>query len=488
MSDPENPDPGGITHGANVVRSARAALAGQLVLRVGSFALGVFLARVLGPEPFGVYVVSLSIIMFTLAINDLGTVPALIASRRPLAETAPTALAMVLIVSGVLTGLLLLVSGPLTSAVGLDGQAAPLRALTAVLVLDALATPANAKLRRELRHSELARAEVAGIVCQIAAALALVALDAGVWILVISHLVGNVVASLAMLRASRFLPRPHFDPTVLPELWAFGSRQASSQAVQEGIINLDYVVIGSRLGPGPTGLYQRGFNTASWAVSVAGEVVGRVGVAAFAPVVDEPRRLDEALRRTLVVLTIALAPAAALLAGLAEPLVLLLYGEEWLGAVVIVRILCVLGAMRVLLTVGSDVLTAAHRTGSVLRLNAVWLAVLLPAILVAVEIDGLRGAAVAQVFTALVVAAPVMVMLLRRLGLSGRRAGTELLPIVVVAVSVSPLAWAVSTQFSTVTGLLAGGAVGGAYYILSLGLIARPQLREVISTALGRGR
>ncbi|MCP5029209.1 MAG: oligosaccharide flippase family protein [Actinomycetia bacterium] len=469
-----------------MLASARAALAGQMVLRVGSFALGVFLARVLGPEPFGVYVVSSAVILFALAVNDLGTVPALISSRRPLDETGPTALAMVLAVSAGLAAVVVLVAGPLTEAVGLDGRSGPLRALAVVLVIDALATPANAMLRRDLRHGELARAEVTGIVFQIATALVLVAADAGVWVLVISHIMGNLVTGAAVIRATGYLPRPAIDPRIRSELWSFGSRQAASQAAQEGITNLDYVVIGSRLGPVSTGLYQRGFSTASWAVSVAGEVVGRVGVAAFAPVVDDRRRLDDGFRRTVVVLATVLAPCAALLCGLAEPLVLLLYGEEWLAAVVVVRVLSMLGAMRVLLAVGADVLAAAHRTSSGLRVNLVWLLALVPALLVAIELDGLRGAALAQAGVAVGVAAPVMLWTLRSLGVSVAPVVAELAPIIAAALTVVPTAWVIAERMDTLPALVVGGVVGGVQYLILVAALARSQVRLVIGAVTRR--
>jgi PST family polysaccharide transporter len=72
-------------------RGLRWSLVGNLVMKAGSFAMSLVLARLLVPEDFGVFAIALAVSQFVIHINDAGVIAATVQWRGRMAEVAPTA-------------------------------------------------------------------------------------------------------------------------------------------------------------------------------------------------------------------------------------------------------------------------------------------------------------------------------------------------------------------------------------------------------------
>src|SRR3954451_11913815 len=101
----------------DVKRGLAWSTASSLVLRFGSVALGIVLARLLAPEAFGVYAIALTVQSVLMTLADLGMSVDLVRAEDP-ERRAPT-VATVSLGSGiVLATLMSLTSGPVASALG----------------------------------------------------------------------------------------------------------------------------------------------------------------------------------------------------------------------------------------------------------------------------------------------------------------------------------------------------------------------------------
>jgi PST family polysaccharide transporter len=159
------------------------------------------------------------------------------------------------------------------------------------------------------------------------------------------------------------------------------------------------------------------FNLSSWPVSMFTEAVGRVSVAGFARLQADLPALRAAFRRSLTLVMIAAIPVCVLMAALAEPLIGFVYGDRWLPAAQALRFLVVLGLVRVAFHLAYDLLVAVGRGRSTLGLHALWLAALVPALIVGTHLDGIRGAGVGHMAVSAAVVLPALLVLLSRLGI-----------------------------------------------------------------------
>jgi PST family polysaccharide transporter len=149
--------------------------------------------------------------------------------------------------------------------------------------------------------------------------------------------------------------------------------------------------------------------------------VRRVSIVAFARVQHNPKLLGAAFLRALGLLACVAIPAGAALSALAQPLLHAIYGTKWDASAPALRFLAFFGIARVLLDLGYDALVAAGHGRRVLILQAAWLALLIPALVIGGHVDGIRGVAAAHVGLAVGVIIPIFIVSLRQVRVTWHR-------------------------------------------------------------------
>jgi hypothetical protein len=183
---------------------------------------------------------------------------------------------------------------------------------------------------------------------------------------------------------------------------------------------------------------------------------------------------------------IAVLPIGFLTAVLPLPLIVVLYGTEWVPSAPVLRFLIILGIARMLTQLALDILTGAGATRATLWFNLGWAVVLVPALIVGTRVDGARGAAMAHALVALLVALPLAFAALRRIGVTLLPIARGLVRPVLAATAAAALSTVVrelvpGTPFVQ---LAATGVVGLTTYALLV--VPAEQQRKLI--AQGRER
>jgi O-antigen/teichoic acid export membrane protein len=193
-------------------------------------------------------------------------------------------------------------------------------------------------------------------------------------------------------------------------------------------------------------------------------------------------------RRTLVslrMLALLLLPVAVPIVVLAPSLLPGLFGDEWRPMVAPFQILLVVGVGHALVVMIGESLSGTGHIGWRARVNVVWAAGMVAALVVLVSLDGIRGAAWAHALLFVPFAAVYATAGARLLGASGRA----------VAAALAPVAWPVAVQALVTVGTLAGlralgidegwSALGGGVVGL---LLVGPLLRWGPSSPLAEAR
>ena len=171
------------------------------------------------------------------------------------------------------------------------------------------------------------------------------------------------------------------------------------------------------LGPTQLGLYALAFNISSWPMNAIGQSIRVVALPAFSRVdsIDPTKpRPRQSQRSTLG----GQLMTGTLLATLAAPIVVLLYGERWAGAAVALVGLGVFGALRVAFDLIATFLIAVGATRAVLAVQVWWLVTMVPVMWLAIEWFGLAGAGWAHVAVGVVFVLPAYLYCLKRAGVS----------------------------------------------------------------------
>jgi len=113
-------------------------------------------------------------------------------------------------------------------------------------------------------------------------------------------------------------------------------------------------------------------------------------------------------------------PACVLLATLARPLILVIYGERWVPAAHALSLLAILGLMRVAYGLINDCLVATPKRSTLMGIQALWLAALVPVLLIGARLRGITGVSIGHVAVAALLVGPALLWAMSREGIPVR--------------------------------------------------------------------
>jgi O-antigen/teichoic acid export membrane protein len=398
----------------------------NVVGRVGTTLMGVVLARILAPEDYGVYAVALVALNALLSMNELGVSLAIVRWPGDVTRIAPTVTTLAVGFSVVLWIATFLAAPLLASELNAPAATGVIRLLTLSILIDALTAVPAALMTREFMQRERLIVDSAGFVVASSTAVILAVAGQGAWSLVWSALLGNVVNGLFILRYAPRRFRPGFSPPIARELLRFGLPLALASLLVFALLNVDYVIVGAELGPLALGFYLLAFNLSAWPVNMFSAPARRISLPLFARLHAGRTSASDAFAPACAALLLVTLPACLMLAVFADPLIRFAYGDVWRAAAGALPWLMVLAVTRVLGELAYDFLVALGRSGSNLGVQAVWLAALVPALLIGVRAGGIEGVAIGHAVVSAVVVIPAYAIVLRRAGVSPRAIAARL--------------------------------------------------------------
>ncbi|GLZ38300.1 lipopolysaccharide biosynthesis protein [Actinokineospora sp. NBRC 105648] len=405
------------TVGGKVGRGALWSLLNTVVLRLGTLVSGIVLARLLSPSDYGVFAVALVAVTLLQAFNELGVSLALVRWERDVREFAPTAMTIAVGTSTALYALVFLGAPAFCDLMGSPDAVAVVRVLCLAVIFDGIAVVPAAILNREFLQRTRFLCDAAAFVVVTSVTISLASSGAGPMSFAAGQIAGNLVSVSCYLWLCPVKVRPGWNPEVARDLIRFGLPLAAASLLVLSVTNVDKIVIGSLADEAALGLYVMAFNQSSLPLQVFSEAARRVSLAGFSRLVNDKRALEQALARGVGLLMAASIPVCALLACYATPMLHVVYGEKWIPAAVALQFLAGLGLLRILLFIGYDLLVALDGNRVLIGLQALWLGTMLPALILGTHLDGIRGAAIAQVAVAAVVVVPAFLLVIKRRGL-----------------------------------------------------------------------
>lgn len=317
--------------------------AGQVVSQLLQSAVAILLARVLSPREFGLMSMIAVFTGLAAVFRELGLGAALI-QKKDLEERHLSSIFWVNLATGAaLTGLFA-ACAPLIAAFYREPA---LRAITTVMSLNFLLGSLNIVQRslvikaldfRRLVTAETTAAALSGLA---AAGAALGGL--GVWSLVAQSLTYTAVFSSLTWRLSPWRPSRLFDAGAVRELLGFGGSLIAFNALNFSNRNLDNLLVGRFFGSTQLGVYARAYDLMLLPGSQVTSVLSRVMFPAMSEIQHDLAKVKRVYLRATGVIALFAFPMMTGLMAVAEPFVLVVFGEKWRAAVPIVRIFCLVG-------------------------------------------------------------------------------------------------------------------------------------------------
>jgi O-antigen/teichoic acid export membrane protein len=358
---------------------------GNVMRSLSQFAIGILLARLLGPEPFGIVAIAWMMLGIGNLFADLGFGAALV-QRENLATrdlrfifTCQMAFAALLTISGVL-------AAPWIAAYFRKPEATPvIQAMFLLFVIECLGQTAAAVLRRALNFKALQQITIISYLAgYLFVGVPLAWSGLGAWSLVGAQLVQSSLNAFLLIRITSVPLLPSLRRGA-PGIVQFGLKVTAANLSSWSISNLDTVFIGRAFGVVDLGLYNRALNLLSAPMSAITSGFQGVLFAACSRTQSDRAQIKRIYLETNAAVAILCFPVFITAAVIPDTIVMAIYGAQWQASVPLITPLALAVMVNALLAIKGPILMAGNRVGIELKNQLVTLLLFVPALLVTIQ-------------------------------------------------------------------------------------------------------
>jgi len=359
------------------------------------------LARLLRPEDFGLFSLTLIIVDFGNDIGDLGTGPTIIQHQNITQRLLSTVFWITLIGSVVLfvTAAIL---APAFAWFFKEKQLANLIIVSSIsFIIRAGGFMHRALLQKELKFNRIAIVEIGSVTVFGSVSVFLAMKGLGVWSLVYGLLAHRISDVILVWCVAQFRPTFDFDWNEARQVFSFARNITGERISYFFSARMDYIIIGRLLGPVMLGYYTLASEITSLPQKRIAAIVSTVSLPTFSLLQTQVESMRNAYERVNKTLSLVAFPLLAGLIPLSTEFVYFFYGKGWSQVVLPMQILCVAGAIRCIMHNNGAILYAMGRSDIALRWGVIQL-VTIPIPLMIGSTYGLSAVAVALSITFLI--------------------------------------------------------------------------------------
>lgn len=345
--------------------------------QVISLIVKLVLVRLLVPEEFGVVAMAWIIISSLSLINAFGTRPAFIRDNKSDQKKAKNTLFYLDAIAILIMTIVGFLSAPYVATFFGKKISDPylvsslvwmIRTLALTQLLGLLIIVPAPTLTKNLKFKEQAISNVFGLLVYGILAVILAFLGFGAWAIIIAQIMNRVVAYATMFYYSPFFPSLTFDKIIAKKYLTFGVNNFVSSIMGVVITNGDDALIGRVIGAAALGFYSLGQHFAILTVSAISGVINKIMFPIFSKIQDDKKKYSVAFFKAFRLTNILAIPAIGGAVILANEIVLLIFGENWLQIVPIFYVLSIAALLNNFYGLAGPVLNSLNKP-QILRKN-----------------------------------------------------------------------------------------------------------------------
>ncbi len=351
------------------------------------------LVRLLQPADFGLVALATGLIGSIDALSAVGVQDALVRAPDLDRDMYDTGFG-ISVLRGALTALLVAaIAWPVGDFFSDSRLTIVMLALSAGTLISAFENIGIVDFRRNLAFRKEFDMQLWSRVAGVITTIAVAAAWHSYWALIAGILIYRVVRLLQSYSMSPYRPRIAFG--AWRKLIGFSTWSWAQTILYQIRARSDGIVIGRLMGPLQVGVFSIGLELGSLPTTELVEPLGRALFPGFASLHNAAESLEGMFLGALGLGFLLVLPAGVGISMVADPMVRLTLGDQWLAAVPVVQIIGVSGVTAIYTHACGTLLNAVGRPGVTFTLIALSTLVNLAALVVLVWFFGLAGAAVA---------------------------------------------------------------------------------------------
>lgn len=325
---------------------------------VVQFFIGIVLARLLPPEDFGLIGMGMIIIGLGEVFVNLGLGPSLI-QRNEISKKHIRLVFTVSLVSGFLLSFLVYFTAPISKLIFESEAVVPIvEALSILFLLGGFQITSQSLLKKRLDFKNIFIVNITKNIFYGTSTVLLAFMGFGVWSLVIGSILQKGISLVLSYFYVRHSLKPFFSKREFYDLFRFGSGMTLNGIFNYFALQGDFLIIGRVLGSYSLGLYTKAYTLMQQPTSQFVNIISDVLFPTVSLIQNDIVRVRKLFLKSMRVISFITVPLCLYIILVSEELVISLYGENWVDAIVPVQILGGFGIFRALYSSGGSFLRA----------------------------------------------------------------------------------------------------------------------------------
>lgn len=377
------------------------AMASQYVTFAIMFATSVVISRYfLGPDEVGLFSIALAAALLLAVLQDFGLTRYIGGLRTITAEELDRCSSVAFVFSLIIAALIALAAWPLAQLYALPALAPLLLIIAASYLFIPFAVVPMALMGREMRFSGHFAISVGGAAVHGGLAVGLAALGFSAFSLAWATLASAIVKAMIAQFLQPARPFPLRLDGLRPII-GFGSKTSLLYITGALGTRTPDLIVGKLVGLVGVGLFSRATSLAEQFRMLVAGAIGSVFYPAFARIRDQGDPLGPAYLRVCAGYSVLVLPGMMALALTAEPVVMLLYGPEWIDTAPLLSLVAVQSGLMICLPLVTELPILTGQTNRLIAHNMVETLVSIALLAIGAHLAGAEGAAASRVIYAL---------------------------------------------------------------------------------------
>ncbi len=342
----------------------------KLINQLGYLAVTVFIARLIGPESFGLIGMLTVFMLLAESVVNSGFSQALIQKSKAMTEEDASTIFYVNLFLGVCMYVLLYFSAPAIAAFYKQPVLIDIaRILFIVILVNALSVVVRAKLTIDIDFKSQAIAGTIAVILSSTIGLYLALNDYGIWSLVWLILSKAFFLNIGLWLFCHWHPKLLFSTQSFIQLFKFGSNLMLAGIGATLLNNFYIALIGRYFNPASVGYYTQATNLSNFLSTFISSTLQGVTYPIMTSIKEDRTRLLEVYKQLISITMLVSLPMLVGFAAVADTTVLLFLGEEWLPTVPVLIALCLARAMTPISAINMNILNAIGRSDLFLKVD-----------------------------------------------------------------------------------------------------------------------
>ena len=319
------------------------ALGGQLSNQGISFLISLVLARLLTPQEFGLAALVLVVNMVGQVFLDAGLSTGLI-RKKEINDTELSTFFYLNLMLGIVIMTIIVLSSKFISTLFENTSLSLLLQLSSIqFFINSFGLMPAVLMKRELNFRFLSQLGVGVNIFSGIVTIVLALLGFGVYSLIFRSIVSGLINVAFLWRKTRWRPSLVFSLASIKETFNYSTGILGLGVISTISNNFSTILIGKFFSVATIGIYNRAASTRGLVLKNFGPLFNQVFFPVLSKIQDEEVRLQSYYLKAIQMVSLLTVFFMALLFLFSDTLIYYLYGEQWMAAAPMLKILCVGG-------------------------------------------------------------------------------------------------------------------------------------------------